>query len=43
MPQRILMHVVPHTHLDAGWIETIDVYMKQKVNTILRSVFEQLS
>ena len=39
----ITVYLVPHTHLDPGWIKTIDEYYEQKVKYILINVIDQLS
>ena len=36
------VHFVPHSHMDAGWLSTYDVYYNTKVHGIFESVFAQL-
>ena len=36
------MHFVPHSHLDAGWLNTYDQYYEFSVRTIFESVFTKL-
>ena len=36
------IHIIPHSHMDAGWLKTIDE-LKPKLNNILTSVVETLS
>ena len=36
------IHFVPHSHTDAGWIETIDWYYDMWVRNILSSVVPAL-
>ena len=39
---KLVIHVLPHTHLDAGWIETFDNYYKLYVSKILESLIPEL-
>lgn len=34
--------IVPHSHMDAGWLKTIDEYYDLGVKRIFDSVFDQL-
>ena len=36
------MHFVPHSHLDAGWLQTYDQYYDGQVYAIFESVMEKL-
>jgi alpha-mannosidase II len=36
------VYLVPHTHLDPGWIETIEDYYSKKVRSILNNVIFEL-
>ena len=36
------LHIVPHSHTDAGWIETIDWYYDNKIRNIFKNVIKQL-
>ena len=38
----INLHIVPHSHTDAGWIETIDWYYNQKIVHIFKNIVEEL-
>ena len=38
----INLFLVPHTHLDPGWIETFEDYYKLKVKAILTNVINEL-
>ena len=40
---RLHIHVVPHTHLDAGWIYTVDEYYNKKVKKIYTNVLDSLT
>lgn len=33
------VYVVPHSHCDPGWIETLDYYYSTKVEDILDNIF----
>ena len=33
------VYVVPHSHCDPGWVETIDYYYNTKVSDILDNIF----
>ena len=37
-PSRAKVHVITHSHMDAGWLFTYDDYFEWKVEEILRSV-----
>ena len=39
----INLFLVPHSHLDPGWIESIDVYYSKKVKSILNNIVDRLS
>ena len=36
------LHIVPHSHLDAGWLKTIDEYYDLGVSKIFPRVIEAL-
>lgn len=38
----IIIHALPHTHLDAGWIHTIDYYFENHVLDIFSTVIPEL-
>lgn len=38
----ITIHALPHTHLDAGWIHTIDYYFENHVLDIFSTVIPEL-
>lgn len=38
----ILIHAIPHTHLDAGWIENIDTYYNNYIVEIFRTLISEL-
>ena len=38
----ITIHALPHTHLDAGWIHTIDYYFENHVLDIFKTVIPEL-
>ncbi len=40
--QEIEVYVVAHSHMDAGWLFTIDEYYDLGVNRILSSVIQQM-
>jgi alpha-mannosidase len=37
------VHILPHTHLDAGWKHSFEEYYQLEVKDILNSVVESLS
>ena len=41
-PTKVNIHIVPHTHLDPGWLQTVDQYYTNKVKYIMNSVTESL-
>ena len=41
--EKIKVHFVPHSHMDAGWLKTFDFYYNHKVKKILSNIVEQLS
>lgn len=38
----LVVHVVPHSHVDAGWLETAEEYYINSVSEILTQVLNQL-
>ena len=38
----IMIHAIPHTHLDAGWIENIETYYNNYVVEIFRTLIPEL-
>lgn len=40
--ETVNVHIVTHSHMDAGWRSTFDQYYEQSVRQIFDSVFEQL-
>ena len=36
------VHFVTHSHMDAGWLKTYDMYYQNKVSHIFESVFNEL-
>ena len=40
--ERVQVHFVPHSHMDAGWLKTYDEYYDEKVSRIFDSVFAKL-
>ena len=38
----LIVHLVPHSHVDAGWLETSDTYFENAVADILTNVLNQL-
>ena len=38
----INIYLIPHSHLDPGWIETFEDYYKQKVRSILTNIINEL-
>eukprot|EP00347_Sterkiella_histriomuscorum_P014208 403361757 len=40
--KKILIHAIPHTHLDAGWLETFENYYVNNVSPILDSLIPTL-
>lgn len=37
-----MIHALPHTHLDAGWLEPMDVYYSNYVVEILKSLIPEI-
>jgi hypothetical protein len=37
-----MIHAIPHTHLDAGWIENIEAYYSNYVVEIFRTLIPEL-
>ena len=40
--QKIKVHIVPHSHMDAGWLSTFDDYANKWVARILTSVTQKM-
>lgn len=38
----IVIHAIPHTHLDAGWVETFDYYYSHFVIPMMESLIKEL-
>ena len=36
------IHIIPHSHMDPGWLKTYDEYYNLQVKKIFDNVFEQL-
>ncbi len=41
-PEKINVHLVPHTHDDVGWLITVDQYYQGEVTYILDTVIDRL-
>ena len=41
--EHIHLHIVPHSHVDPGWLRTLDEYQAQFVDKILKSVLVELA
>jgi len=39
----LTIHIIPHSHCDVGWLETVDSYYTLNVSKILDGVYEALS
>ena len=39
---KLNLHIISHTHDDAGWLETVDEYYNTRVRTILNTVTTEL-
>ena len=37
-PEVIMVHIVPHSHMDAGWLKTYQEYFDSEVKKILTTV-----
>ena len=37
-----MIHAIPHTHLDAGWIEDIETYYNNYVVEIFKTLIPEL-
>ena len=42
LPNEIEVFIVPHSHMDAGWLYTIDKYYEIGVNQILTQVIQKM-
>ena len=40
--EKTIVHFVPHSHMDAGWLKTYQQYYDQEVKVIFDSVFPKL-
>ena len=40
--RELTVHVIPHTHVDPGWLQTYDGYYGRDVRPILNTVFNEL-
>ena len=40
--QKIKVHIVPHSHMDAGWLSTYDEYLENWVKRIFTSVTQKM-
>ena len=41
-PNKLNVHIVPHTHDDTGWLKTVDIYYQDQVQYILSNVITEL-
>ena len=41
--QTLDIHLLPHAHMDLGWLHTVDEYFVESVDIIISSVVESLS
>jgi len=39
----ITTYIIPHTHVDPGWLDTYDEYYDQKVKKIISNVVQYLT
>mmetsp|Transcript_33004 Transcript_33004/g.50542 ORF Transcript_33004/g.50542 Transcript_33004/m.50542 type:complete len:166 (+) Transcript_33004:247-744(+) len=39
----LTIYLLPHSHLDPGWIETFEVYYEEKVRDILNNIISHLT
>ena len=42
IPNDINVHIIPHSHTDAGWIESIDWYYENWVKSIFENIFDEM-
>ena len=38
----INIFIIPHSHTDPGWLETLEVYYEHQVHEILQNIFYEL-
>lgn len=40
--KKLIVHIIPHSHDDTGWIKTFDEYYNEDVSKIISSVVKNL-